>query len=404
MTSSYSLLACAKSHPIAVRPYQGLFNYRSLASLVAHRDVALDVMVPVPNAPPLGPYSSFSAVPAVDDWHHYETHHPRFLYPLPKRLFKYTVAAKTFTRSVSKYAQQFDLPDIVHAGHIFFDGYGMVEFCRERSLPLTVMGRGYILNNYTDLSVAARSKVDETLEYCSGVFCVSDALANIAEKLTNPDKVSVLPNGADPSRYPTDNADSIRSEINIPEENTVVLFVGSFTRRKGIDEIMDVLSTLDLPDVTFVFIGHHGDRRWDLQRAAAEASVDARVYWQLSPLALRRLYAVADLLLLPSYAEGRPNVIYEAMASDTAVLASDIDGIREQVVDGTTGTLIPPGDKTALKQCLTELTADPSRLAAMKHAGRDRLIEQGWSWESHAETLADRHESIFQTWSGTRNS
>jgi glycosyltransferase involved in cell wall biosynthesis len=262
---------------------------------------------------------------------------------------------------------------------------------------MTVMGRGYLLNNYDSLPRSAKDKIDETLDYCHQVCCVSDALGEIASNLTDPEKVTTLANGTDPDRYPTDNADSIRHELDIPQENTVVLFVGSFTERKGIKEITEVLPALGVQDVTFVFVGHHGDIRWQLERAMNRSPVDTQSFWQLSPLALRRLYAVADLLVLPSYAEGRPNVVYEAMASETAVLATDIGGIREQVIEEETGILIRPRDADALREQLTAIAPDHNTLEEMGKAGLNLLQENGWTWERHAHRLYDIHRRIIET-------
>ncbi|MBO4248891.1 glycosyltransferase family 4 protein [Halomicrobium sp. IBSBa] len=398
MSGEYRLLACSRAHPSAINPYKGLFNRRSLSSLAQYCPVDLDVIAPVPRAPPIGPYSNYRNMPSVEYSREYEVHHPRFFYPLPKRLFKYTVASKSFTRSVTNYANDtLAIPDIIHAGHIYFDGYGVLQYCKQHDIPLTVMGRGHLLNNYNSLPRSAKKKVNKTLDYCSRVCCVSEALSDIARDLTDEKKVTLLAEGTDPNRYPTGNAESIRHELDIPEENAVVLFVGSFNKNKGIKEITEILPTLEIADLTVVFVGHHGDLRWEVERAMNQSSVDVRSYWKLSPLALRRLYAVADLLLLPSYSEGRPSVIYEAMASETAVFASDIGGIREQVANGTTGTLIPPGDPETLRERLTAMVSDRDSLAEMGKAGLDRLQENGWTWKRHAEQLYDIHRSIIET-------
>ncbi|WP_424005012.1 glycosyltransferase family 4 protein (plasmid) [Haloarcula salina] len=389
---SVSVLASAVNHPDAINPYIGLFNHRIVRSL---RDagIAVDVVSPRPFAPPVGPKSEYAALPDSEDWGEYDVHHPRFWYLLPKRLF-YGLAGDSFARRVPRYvAETFDVPDVVQACHIYLDGYGMLPYCRTHDIPLFVISHGHFLNEYESLSRGVRSRVDETLEASAKVLCVSDALADEAATHVSAEKVETVPIGATPSRYPVDRKERLREELSIDPDATVALFVGEFCERKGIPELVDVLPKLSLPNTEFVFVGHGGAMRLDLQNALIESDfTDRHVYTGITSMALRRWLAVADLLVLPSRAEGRPTVIYEAMAAETAVLGTDIGGVTEQVSDGKTGVIIPPERPDELADSLTSLLRDPARLDAMGQRGRDRLVEQGWTWTAYAE----RVESLYQ--------
>ena len=396
----YSAIASALNHPGPLMPHTGLFNRRILRSL-SRADVALDVVSPRPFAPPVGPYSSYASVPRIEDGPLYSVHRPRFLYLLPKRLF-YGLAGDSFSKRVPRYVERtFETPDVVHACHVYVDGYGMLPYCRRHDVPLFVVAHGTILNSYDDLPSSVRDHVRETLRECTGVLCVSDALARRAGSLVDSSKVETVPLGADPDRFPVEQRESIRSELGIDADETVVLFVGHFVERKGLREIMAALSRLDVPDVTFVFIGHGGDMRSQLLRALRDSPYASRhVYRNLSPLAVRRWFAVADLLLLPSHTEGRPTVIYEAMASETAVLGSDVGGIPEQVSDGETGALVPARDAAALTDALRSLLEDPGRLREMGRAGHRKLLERGWTWTEHAERVTALHEAAIESSDG----
>ena len=87
----------------------------------------------------------------------------------------------------------------------------------------------------------------------------------------------------------------------------------------------------------------------------------------------------------------------EAIASETAVLATNIGGIREQVAEGETGILIPPRDADALREQLIAMVTDHNTLDEMGTAGLDRLQEKGWTWERHAQQLYDIHRRIIET-------
>jgi glycosyltransferase involved in cell wall biosynthesis len=400
----YDALVAAINHPDAVNPYWGLFNRRIIGSL-ATAGPQVDVVSPRPFAPPVGPYSEYARLPAVADWGAYDAHHPRFWYFLPKRLL-YGLSGKSYANRIPTYVEQtFDGHDVVHACHIYPDGYGMLPYARAHDIPLFVVAHGKLLNDFDDLPPTVAGRVQQTLDEAAGVLCVSDALAEKARARTDPSKVTTVPIGADPGRFPVDQRASLRAELGFDPEQRVVLFVGQFSERKGIEELAELLPELDLADTTFVFVGSGGDKADELKAALAESQYTTRhVYTGLTSLALRRWFVAADLLLLPSHAEGRPTVIYEAMASATPVLASDVGGVAEQVVDGETGVLLPPGDVDALGRTLAELTANRGRLERLGAAGLERLQAQGWTWEDHSRRVQELHRAAIDGEAGERPS
>jgi len=392
----YDVIASAVNHPDAIRPYRSLFNHRSLDAL-ASTDTSIRVVSPRPFAPPFGPYSDYFSLPDVEDWGNYVAHHPRFLYLLPKRFF-YGLSGESFSKRVPKYVERrFEVPDVVHACHIYLDGYGMLPYCRKYDLPLFVVSHGKLLNTFDEQPWSVQSKIRETLDEATGVLCVSDALAEKASSLTNPSKVSTVPIGADPSKFPTEKKQEIRRELGLTEDKVVVLFVGSFVERKGMKELIELLPQLDLPNAEFAFVGHGGDMKQELREAISRSRFSTEyLFTGVSSEMLRQWFAAADLLLLPSHAEGRPTVIYEAMASETAVLASDVGGVPEQVADNETGVLLPPGDINTTKSALTSLVDDPKRLARMGRRGHKRLVENGWTWSGHAQRVREIHTDAIR--------
>lgn len=391
----YSAVATAINHPDTRNRYRGIFNYRMLRSL-AHSGVDLHVISPRPYAPPLGPYSSYSRLPETEDWGPYRIHHPRFWYLLPKR-FLYGVSGESYARRIPQYVERtFETPDVVQACHLYPDGYGMLPYVRDNDLPLFVVSHGTLLNSLDDQPPGVRDKIQETLDEATGVMCVSDALAEKAGRLTDPSKVRTVPLGADPDMFPVSCRQRLRRELDVPAEATVVIFVGALTEQKGVAEIAELLPTLYLEDTVFVFVGQ-GELEGTLRRALTRSGFPGRhMYTGMEPIALRRWYAVADLLMLPSHSEGRPTVVYEAMASETAVLASEVGGIPEQVVDGETGVLIPPKDVGALGNALESLTADRERLQRMGKASVERLREKDWTWSGYGSRVTQLHLDAIQ--------
>ncbi|WP_254838778.1 glycosyltransferase [Natronomonas marina] len=390
----YSLIASAINHPDAINPYQGLFNHRIIRAL-SETGVDLSAVSPRPFAPPVGPYSAYASLPEAERWDGYTVHHPRFWYLLPKRLL-YAVSGDSYAKRVPPYLERtFDPPDVVHACHIYPDGYGTLPYAREHDLPLFVVAHGALLNGFEDLPPGVAGRVRETLAAAEGVLCVSDALAERARSLVDASKVATVPIGADPGKFPLGERARLRSERGLDPEETLVLFVGQFSDRKGVPELLELLSTRTFPGVTFAFAGHGGDRETDLRRAVADRE-DATVHAGLPSERLREWFAAADLLVLPSHAEGRPTVVYEAMASETAVLASAVGGVPEQVADSEAGRLLEPGDVTALGDALADLSADPDRLRKMGAAGRRRLEANDWTWSGHARRVSEIHREALR--------
>lgn len=176
----YRLLASAVNHPDPVSPYRGLFN-RRLLEAVSRTNVDLDVVSPRPFAPPVGPYSEYRRIPAVERQNAYVVHHPRFLYALPKAQF-YHVSGNSYAKRVPPYVEKhLPRPDVVQAGHIYLDGYGVLPYCRNHDVPLFVVAHGTVLNRFDERSEAVRSKIRETLAGSERVLCVSEALAEKAE-------------------------------------------------------------------------------------------------------------------------------------------------------------------------------------------------------------------------------
>ena len=392
----YSLVASAINHPDAVTPYVGLFNHRIIRAL-SETSVDLEAVSPRPFAPPVGPYSAYASLPDTEKWDGYTVHHPRFWYLLPKRLL-YALSGDSYARRVPAYLERtLDPPDVVHACHIYPDGYGMLPYARDHDLPLFVVAHGTLLNDFDDHAPGVATRIRRTLEAAEGVLCVSDALAERARSLTDDSKVRTVPIGADPKKFSTDDRTDIWKDLGISPDESLVLFVGEFSERKGIPELTTLLSARAYPDATFAFVGRGGALEADLRRSVGDwTENNGCVEAGVPSDRLQEWFVAADLLVLPSHAEGRPTVIYEAMASETAVLATDVGGVPEQVVDGETGRLVPPGDVEALGDALAALTGDPDRLRAMGEAGRARLEARNWTWEGHARRIRKLHREAIR--------
>ncbi len=199
--------------------------------------------------------------------------------------------------------------------------------------------------------------------------------------LASPDKLRHLGNGVDlgrfdPGRFDDAHRDRIRRELGVPSEAVVVGMVGRMVAEKGYPELFAAARRLDDRYVV-VCIGPRDPEKSDeldddvLARAEADG-----VRFLGMRTDVDALYPAMDLFVLPSHREGYPRAAMEAAAMGLPIVATDIRGCREVVVDGENGLLVPVGDPEALARAITTIGDDPEVAARMGAAGRERALRQ----------------------------
>ena len=218
------------------------------------------------------------------------------------------------------------------------------------------------------------------------VLCVSESARRKAIDLGmgRPEKLTVLgsgsANGIDTSRFERApellrSARALRRRIGLPEGAPVVGFVGRLVRDKGVIELIDAYRKLrrELPELRLLLVGPHerydalpGELREDIVRD--ERITPTGFLEDTAPA-----YALMDVLALPTYREGFPNVPLEAASMELPVVATRVTGCVDAVVDGVTGTLVPPRDAGALADAIGRYLRDPGLCRRHGHAGRERV-------------------------------
>jgi glycosyltransferase involved in cell wall biosynthesis len=161
-----------------------------------------------------------------------------------------------------------------------------------------------------------------------------------------------------------------------PDGAPIVLYVGRLARQKGICEVVEAARRVKRarPDVRFRLLGWRepgpgGVPDSDVDRWQREGLVE---YLGVTP-DVRPHMAEAFALVLPSYREGTPRSVLEAMATARPIVTTDAPGCRETVVDGDNGYLVPVGDGPAVADALERLLADPALARRMGQRSRERV-------------------------------
>ena len=213
-----------------------------------------------------------------------------------------------------------------------------------------------------------RWRLDEKIARARFVACISQYARAQAMLLAGPEhwsKLAIVHCGVTPERY--------RRDPRAPgDPGKRLLFVGRLAAVKGVPVLLEALRGLVArhPELHLTLIGDGPDRA-GLERAAGQAGLAGHVSFTgyLSQAAVAELLKQADLFVLPSFAEGVPVVLMEAMAAGLPVVATAVGGVGELVADGTSGLIVPPGDAGALAAAIDRLLADPGRGREMGRAG-----------------------------------
>jgi glycosyltransferase involved in cell wall biosynthesis len=211
-----------------------------------------------------------------------------------------------------------------------------------------------------------------------------DAKTAVAEGIMPIERVFAIGNGVDVDRFNLDvgfGGSKIRDELNIPKQVFLIGMIGRQVKEKGIIELLEAARTLvgKHDDIYFLIIG---DRLFSDHAEGVDTAIKQTKSLLGEKLILTgmrsdipQLLSAMDLFLLPSWREGMPRTIIEAMMMGLPVVATDIRGSREEVVDEVTGLIVPLRNPKALTEAVDSLYQDREKCKAMGKAGRERAIE-----------------------------
>jgi starch synthase len=246
------------------------------------------------------------------------------------------------------------------------------------------LGSGYLLSTWIEKTA---------VEAADRVIAVSRQMREdiLTHFRVAPERVVVIHNGIDPAQFRRTDAREVLARRGVREP--FVLFVGRITDQKGIFHLLEAAPSLPA-DVQVVLCASAPDTPEIEARLRRALPEHPNVVWigEMIPVEeVVQLYSHAAVFVCPSVYEPFGLINLEAMACETAVVASAVGGILEVVEDGKTGLLVEPGRPDALARAIRTLLADPARRRAMGRAGRER-VEAHFSWAS----VAARTREVYQ--------
>jgi starch synthase len=314
--------------------------------------------------------------------------------------------------------------DVVHshtwyanlAGHVAKLLHGVPHVVTMHSLePLRPwkaeqLGGGYALSSWVERT--AVTAADAVIAVSAGMM--RDVLA--AYPSVEPARIHVVHNGIDTDEYRPDHGTDVIARLGVDPHRPSVVYVGRITRQKGLPYLLRAAARFP-PDVQVVLLAGAPDTpeigaEVETLASALRATRDGVIWVQemLPKPAVIQVLTHATVFVCPSVYEPMGIVNLEAMACETAVVATATGGIPEVVADGETGLLVPitqaiDGTGTPLDAdrfvrdlaaAVNEVLADPARASALGKAGRRRAVDH-FSWTAIAERTIDVYRSVLTT-------
>lgn len=262
------------------------------------------------------------------------------------------------------------------------------------------LGGGYEVSSWSEKN---------TMEYADAVIAVSakmkDAILEAYPRIPE-ERIHVVLNGIDTQLWqPRSSVDTLQ-ELGVDLDRPIVAFVGRITRQKGVEHLVKAAADFDEGVQLVLCAGAPDTPEIAARTTALVEELQAKregIHWvqdMLPQPEIQEILSAADTFVCPSIYEPLGIVNLEAMACGTAVVASDVGGIPEVVVDGDTGTLVhyDENDATSFEKDLAAqvnaMVADRNRAKEIGARGRERAVKE-FSWATIAQQTVDIYRSLI---------
>ena len=195
----------------------------------------------------------------------------------------------------------------------------------------------------------------------------------------NKSKIVIIPNGMDEILYNKVKDNDFRKRIGIGGKDKLVLFFGRLNPTKGVDKLVNVARGIvkDRKDIYFVFRGPDEGVRYVVEDAVNKNIILVNETRDKKEVA--RTYQAADVYVLPSYREGLPLTLFEAMASGLPIVASPVNGVPYEMKEPENGFLVKYGDLKNLKKRILQILDD--KKLSKKMSENNKIKARSYSWD-----------------------
>lgn len=270
-------------------------------------------------------------------------------------------------------------PDLIHA-HGTRAGSNTLWAARSLKIPLIYTIHGWSFHNDQHPLVRHLRVMGERYLTARSAVNISVSASNRQSGLDHIPglRAVVINNGIDQDRFsPFKTFGNIRTQLNIPTGEVLVLFIARFTSHKQPLALIRAFreALFSLPGMHLLMVGD-GDQKAEGLQLVKEMNLEHKVRFEAFRQDVPELLAAADIFVLPSLWEGLPIGLLEAMAMGKAVIATNVDGTKEVVQAEENGLLVEPGDIPALAAALVRLGKDGELRETLRQKALDTIRQQ----------------------------
>ncbi len=391
-------------YPNRYDPNNGVFIH-SQARYLQKSGCSVTVAAPVPYAPrPLWfrpKWKNYGRVPSFELVDGIPVHYPRYI-NLPGQWFHLPSCYSIYSNILGRldYVISDFRPDIIHAHMATPEGYLGLRISKRHRLPLVCSLRGSDINLYPNFDRITYALTKKVLLNADGLTSVSGALRQEAQRLAKPTvPIEVIYNGCEERFFNSrTGASGIRSSLEIPHNCKVFLFVGLIAKAKGVYELVNSFNDIRKRDrsVHLVMLGDGPDYA-AISKFARSGHLNGAISLpgSVPSRQMPEWYGAADFFVLPTYHEGLPNAVLEAMASGVPVISTRVGGIPEVITTGETGLLVAPKNTSELTGAMDFVLKNGATAKRMATLAQ-KAIKEKFTWETNAQKMISMYESVLQ--------
>lgn len=394
------MLVLAYMYPNKADCNSGAFIHEQMKSL-KKLDCLINVISPIPFSPKIlwfnSSWKSYGLVPEKDTIDEIPVQYPRYI-RLPGKWF-YGLSCYFMywgiRKKISLIAREFK-PDLIHAHMVTPAGYIGLMLGEKLKLPLVCSLRGSDIHTYPNFGRLVRQLTEKVILGADQLVSVSNALKIDANRIARTKKeIKRVYNGCDSHAifYSEKARRDIRTKMGIAGNDKVLIYVGRMLKSKGVYELLAAFLNLNAnyPFMRLILVGD-GPERVAINNIIYSNN-KIHLVGRIPHNEISQWLSASDIFVLPSYDEGLPNVILEAMACALPVVASRVGGIPEAVEDGQSGILVNKRDKNSLVKSIRYLLNNEELAMEMGRKGR-RIIEQKFSWQRSAKEMINVYKEL----------
>ncbi|MEB7768274.1 glycosyltransferase family 4 protein [Mammaliicoccus sciuri] len=277
----------------------------------------------------------------------------------PDIVHVHTPVAGVLGRIAAKIAK---VPTIIYSAHGFYFHEGMPS----KKYKLFFNIEKYIGRYFTDY-IFTQSEEDFEVAKVNNFLKNKNNYVHISNGIDIDNKFNV-------DKLPKTINTSLRDKYGIQKNDVVVSFIGRLVKEKGILDLLESINYLNAQNVKFLIIGSlpQGERDTETLKLLGEYKNNRNIIFTGQVTNVNELLYMSDIFCLPSYREGMPRSIIEAMAMKNAVIATNIRGSREEVIHGRTGYLCNTNSSKEIASCIDDLVENKDKMNEFKENGLDR--------------------------------